>query len=249
MKSLIEKLKSVPKKTLVLIGLLIVLSVSTLVMSVIVAKQAKSGADAGQPSNGTSIDVFSGSDTSKKPAQKVELDLTDVYGLEFVSRGDGTCAVAGIGTCKKTEFEIPSVSPDGDKVTKINDLAFENCKELVSVTIPSSVKTVGTGAFRGCEKLVAINVSTDNEVYCSVGGVLFSKDKTVLICYPLNRQGGNYLLSTDVKAIGAFAFEGAINLNQLLYQGSVAEFNDIDILTGNDILDTIAITCNYSGAK
>ncbi|MBE6578074.1 MAG: hypothetical protein E7653_08080 [Ruminococcaceae bacterium] len=249
MKSLIEKLKSVPKKTLALIGLLIILSISTLIMSIVVAKQARAKNDASVSQGGTSVGVFNDTDTKQEQTQKVELDLTDVYGLKFVSRGDGTCSVAGIGSCLKTEFEIPTVSPDGDKVTKIDDNAFTNCKELVSVTIPSTVKTVGTGAFRGCEKLVAVNVSPDNEVYCSIGGVLFSKDKTVLICYPMNRQGINYLLSTDVKAIGAFAFEGAINLTQLLYQGSVSSFNDIDILAGNDILDSIAITCNYSGAK
>jgi hypothetical protein len=248
MKSLLEKLKAIPKKTLILVGLLVVLSIATLIMSVIVAKQAASSA-ATVPSGTTGVDVIKESDTSKPEAQKVQLDMSDVYGLLYVSRGDGTCYIAGIGTCTKTELDIPSVSPAGDKVTKINDNAFSGCKELVSISIPASVKTIGTGAFRGCEKLVAISVSSDNDVYCSVSGVLFSKDKTVLLCYPMNRQGSNYLLSTGVKAIGAFAFEGAINLKQLLYEGTVSSFSAIDMLSGNDILDTIAITCNYTAAK
>ncbi len=250
MKSLLEKLKAVPKKTLIITGLLIILSVSTLMMSVIVVKQAADRHDVNSGGDDDSLGVFNDGGSSQKPSDKEpELDMTDVYGLKFVSRGDGTCYVGGIGTCQKTELEIPSVSPSGDKVTGIGERAFENCKELLSIYIPASVTTVGTGAFRGCEKLVAINVSTENTVYCSVGGILFSKDKTVLLCYPMNRAGANYLLSTDIKAIGAYAFEGAINLRGLLFSGSVSDFNKIDILTGNDILNSITITCNYSGAK
>ena len=35
------------------------------------------------------------------------------YSLEFVSNGDGTCYVAGIGTCTDTDIVIPSTSPEG----------------------------------------------------------------------------------------------------------------------------------------
>lgn len=40
-------------------------------------------------------------------------------GLEFISNGDGTCYVAGIGNCTDTDIIIPKVSPSEDKVTKI----------------------------------------------------------------------------------------------------------------------------------
>jgi hypothetical protein len=249
MKLLLEKLKAIPKKTLVLVGLLVAMSVCTAIMSVMVVSQSKKAQNAQDSADADSIKVFNSTGTQSDGDSKANLDMSDVFGLNFVSHGDGTCTVAGIGTCTKTELIIPDKSPDGDKVTKIADHAFENCKQLVSVSIPAGVKVIGTGAFRGCEALVAINVSSGNEIYSSVGGVLFSKDKTVLLCYPMNRQGTNYLLSTDVKAIGAFAFEGAINLKQLLYSGSVASFSAIEKLNGNDLLDTIAITCNYSGAK
>jgi hypothetical protein len=259
---LLEKLKAVPKKTLVLSGLLVVMAVLTVILSVIVATQPSAPQDQYDNTQQDSIPVFNNSQSNtnnKNPGGSgtsntqndttTRLDMSDVYGLDYVSNGDGTCYIKGIGTCTKTELEIPSESPHGDKVVKIHDRAFENCKELVSITIPSSVKTIGSGAFRGCEKLVAINVNAQNGVYCSVGGVLFSKDRSVLVCYPMNRQGSSYLLSTDVKAIGSFAFEGVINLNKLLYRGNIASFQQIDILMGNDVLEDMAITCNYVGAK
>jgi len=54
---------------------------------------------------------------------------------------------------------IPStISSDGStfSVTQIADGAFANNKNLVSVSVPSSVTTVGTGVFSGCTSLAAI---------------------------------------------------------------------------------------------
>lgn len=250
---LLEKIKSIPRKTLIIIGVLAILLVTTVVISVAVASRPQGDDD--RTDSGTrepnSVNVFNPTDgtVSNTQAPEETAPLTGIEGLNYISRGDGTCYIVGIGSCTETELEIPEKSPTGDRVTKIHDGAFENCTGLVSVYIPATVKAIGTGAFRGCSSLVAINVDTENAVYCSVGSVLFSKDKSVLVCYPMNRAGANYLLSTGVKAIGAYAFEGAVNLKKLLYEGNISKFQSIDILIGNDILSTLPITCNYVPAK
>ncbi len=257
---LITKIKNVPKKKLAIVCLLIILVVATLIVTFIAAKRSNDASiegddGGGNQQNDSSVGVFKPVDentdpTSSTPSDTVEpLDMTGVNGLVYVSQGDGTCYVDGLGSCKDTELKIPAYSPYGDKVTRIGDGAFTNCTELLTITIPATVKTVGTGAFRGCSSLVAINVDTENSVYCSVGGVLLSKDKSVLVCLPMNRPGSNYLLSTSTKAIAAYAFEGALNLKNLLYEGTISDFQKIDILMGNGILDKIAITCNYVSAK
>lgn len=257
---LITKIKNIPKKKLIVVGAVIVLVVATLIITFVAAKRSNDtsveGDSQGGIQNDNSISVFKPVDESKEttsstpPADTVEpLDMTGVNGLVYVSQGDGTCYVDGIGSCESTELKIPAYSPYGDKVTRIGDGAFTNCTQLLTVTIPATVKTVGTGAFRGCSGLVSINVDTENSVYCSVGGVLLSKDKTVLVCLPMNRPGSSYLLNTSTKAIAAYAFEGAINLKSLLYEGTISDFQKIDVLMGNGILDKIAITCNYVSAK
>ena len=43
-------------------------------------------------------------------------------------------------------------------VTAIGDWAFWNCKELTSVTIPSSVTTIGEAAFRDCSGLTSVSI-------------------------------------------------------------------------------------------
>ena len=251
----LEKIKSIPKKKLIIIGILIVLIITTVVIGLTAASTKSSTPSddgGGGKSDSGSVSVFKNNtqDTDKDKDETVEpLDLSGVNGLTYISKGDGTCSIKNIGSCLNTELNIPAYSPSGDIVTKIDDGAFSNCTELVTVTIPATVKTVGMGAFRGCSSLVSINVDTENSVYSSVGGVLLSKDKSILVCFPMNRPGANYLLSTEVKAVAAYAFEGAKNLKNLLYEGSISDFQKIDFLMGNGILDETAITCNYVSAK
>ncbi len=263
---LITKIKEIPKKKLAIIGILVVLILATVTVTYVASKRSNdasiddNGADASADQSENTLSVFKpvtdesseneqSADTTEPPETVPPIDLTGVSGMSFVSQGNGTCYIDGIGTCTDTELKIPAYSPSGDKVTRIGDGAFTNCTYLLSVTIPSTVKTIETAVFRGCSNLVSINVDADNSVYCSVGGVLMSKDKTVLICIPMNRPGTNYLLSMDIKVIAAYAFDGVKNLNNILYEGKISEFQQIDILIGNGVLDEIAITCNYVPAK
>lgn len=79
-------------------------------------------------------------------------------GLSFVSNGDGTCKVNGIGTCTDTDLVIPDVSPVGDAVTNIGERAFRNCSGLTSVKIPDSVTNIGISAFSGCSGLTSVTI-------------------------------------------------------------------------------------------
>ena len=210
------------------------------------------------PSNNENdnVSVFKPADENAKEDDKTTppdtaepIDTSGVNGMKYISKGNGTCAIIAIGTCQDTELKIPAYSPAGDIVVQISDSAFENCTQLLAVNIPATVKSIGAGVFRGCANLVAINVDTDNSVYCSVGGVLFSEDKKVLVAYPMNRPGNNYLLPIDTRAVAAYAFEGALNLQTILYQGGIKDFQKIEFLMGNGIIDELMITCNYTGSK
>ena len=78
-------------------------------------------------------------------------------GLEFVSNGDGTCSVSGIGTCTDTDIEIPSVY-NGKIVTSISAYAFRGCKSLTSITISNSATSIGNYTFAGCISLTGITI-------------------------------------------------------------------------------------------
>lgn len=186
---------------------------------------------------------------SQRPAQ-ITPPPTDVSGLLYSGNGDGTCTITGMGSCEDTELVIPRKSPDGDIVVAIGAKAFLACERLKSVTVSAEIKHIGDSAFLGCLSLANIEVSRDNEAYCSSNGVLYTKDKKTLLCYPPNRAGERYLLNANTRQIAAFAFYGNQNLQHLLYEKTVDSFRDIKIAEGNSLLSTITVTCNYTvGSK
>ena len=209
-----------------------------------------SNKDIGRDDNdsvGAFADNYNETEKRAQTTQKTPSSSTEPF--LFTSNNDGTCTLTAIGTFNDGDLEIPEESPDGDTVTAIADKAFENCAFLESVTIPETIKKIGNSVFKGCSSLKSISVSTSNTKYCSVGGVLFSKDKTELICYPSLKVGQSYLISTNVSSISAYAFDGVTYLQKILYQESSSRFQTIEIGIGNDLLEEITVTYNYVPAK
>ncbi len=79
-------------------------------------------------------------------------------GLSYTSNGDGTCSVSGIGTCTDTELYIPPVSPEGDRVTKISDSAFQSKEALTYVMMPNGIASIGSYAFADCNNVVCFGM-------------------------------------------------------------------------------------------
>ena len=118
-----------------------------------------------------------------------------------------------------SDVSIPSViSVDGAnyKVVEIVDAAFYNCETMQSVIIPDSVDKIGRGVFWGCAALNTIEVSPDNMWYCSKDGVLYSKDKTKLIGYPIGKNDNSFVIPDSVTKISSMAFMGCTNLKEVI---------------------------------
>ncbi|MFA5450183.1 MAG: leucine-rich repeat protein, partial [Clostridia bacterium] len=98
--------------------------------------------------------------------------------------------------------------PDG--VEEIADSAFAHCDNLQSLTIPSSVISIGVSVLQNCHRLTVINVDENNAYYKSIDGVLFSKDGATLIHYPIKKTGISYQIPMGTTKIAANAFEYSI---------------------------------------
>ena len=104
-------------------------------------------------------------------------------------------------------YEIANVVI-GDGVTGIGAHAFGGCYSLTSIHIPDSVISIGEGAFDICSSLTGIWVDENNPNYSSDEyGVLFNKEKTILIKAP-EALSGRYAIPESTTSIckGAFAY-------------------------------------------
>ena len=133
-----------------------------------------------------------------------------------------------------------------DTVTNIDYGAFMFCNSLKSITIPESVQDIGEYAFYGCKSLEKINAAADNENYVSVNGILFSKDKTKIVCYPANKNDTSYSIPSRVKVVGSGAFRDCSHLKSITIPNSVTTieqqaFSNCTSLTSISIPQSITI--------
>lgn len=104
----------------------------------------------------------------------------------------------------------------GKKVATIGNSTFGYCNALKSIYIPASVTSIGSGAFDYCEVLEKITVDKNNNAYsCDSYGILFNKDKSVLIKCPLANKTTVYSVPGTVTTIEDSAFKNCHSLKKV----------------------------------
>ena len=145
-----------------------------------------------------------------------------------------------------TSITIPS------SVTTIGLSAFEGCSSLTGITIPEGITSIGDNAFSSCKKLSSITVDSKNAVYSSdESGVLFNKNKTELIRYPIGNTATSYTIPESVTTIGTNAFNGSTNLTGVTVSDSVTKigsysFSGCTGLTGITIPENVTTIEEYA---
>ncbi len=146
--------------------------------------------------------------------------------------------------------DLESIKIEEGNLKEISTMAINTCYKLERIELPSNITSIGF--FFDCTALKEIIVSENNENLCTADGVVLSKDKTKIVLYPRGSEETSYTVPEGVEVIGENSFYGAKNLKSVYlpgsikaiefcsfaycsslttvyYDGSEAEFNEIDI--------------------
>ncbi|MDR2648052.1 MAG: leucine-rich repeat domain-containing protein [Oscillospiraceae bacterium] len=125
--------------------------------------------------------------------------------LEFTRNDDkqGYTLAYYTDSSVNTVLEIPGTF-NGLPVTAIGELAIQSCDNLFEIRIGANITSIDKWGITGCRRLQKITVSPANTVFCDVDGVLFSKDKTILLSYP-NANTAEYTKAGDLRETVSYA--------------------------------------------
>ncbi|MBO7253810.1 MAG: leucine-rich repeat domain-containing protein, partial [Clostridia bacterium] len=164
--------------------------------------------------------------------------------IKSVVIGDG---ITSVGASAFSSCDVLSSVELGNGVETIGNGAFTYCTALTNITIPENVLSIesrafdssglssvfigkhvsfiGKSAFGNCEFLASITVDENNLYYSSKNGVLFNKDKTVLLAYPSGKTNSSYAISSSVTEIGESAFSNCKNLKAVILNDGLKTIN------------------------
>lgn len=160
----------------------------------------------------TEITVISGSEFMLEPAFMLDGRSIDLPAEIFIENKTGA-------PLKKLIF-----------AEGIKSVFAEVSDGAESIYVPSSLENInpshkssGTSVFFA-DNLTHIDVSGESNVYASENGVLFSKDKAMLIRFPAAHAEKNYIIPKDASEVSADAFTGA-DLEALTVHGGISEIH------------------------
>ena len=158
--------------------------------------------------NRTDLDIIKGKTTHGYVAY-----YADVVGKEengFIYNAQNTL-IDYIGDTTLVTLDLPNV------IEGVISGIFNRFTNLKSIRIGDNVKNISNEAFYGCDNLMEINVSNENNYFSSEEGVLFDKDKTTLIKYPKAKESTSITIPNSVTNIKVNAFSDCNKLNSIVW--------------------------------
>lgn len=183
----------------------------------------------GAPEETTSpVDIASFFAKTKKTAEEVEYHVTEEGTIEIVSYTDSST---------RTEITVPD-EIDGRPVTSIKNFSLFNTDTLQKITIGKNIREIGDWALTNNKSMQEFVVSPENEYFTAVDGVLFTKDKKTLVCYPtakninVDRYGQTtdtttYTVPEGTEKIANRAFYRCGYLTQVTFPASLKEIGEM----------------------
>jgi len=132
----------------------------------------------------------------------------------------GNAAFNSCSSLASVSFTSPS------SLISIGEEAFQSCTVLTSVSIPALVTTIGNRAFFNSLAIESITVDANNASYSSSDGVLFDKDKSLLIYCP-PAKAGSYTIPSTVDTIKNDAFNYCSGLTEIVLPSNLISIGEL----------------------
>ena len=98
-----------------------------------------------------------------------------------------------------TNIKIPN------SVTFLGNSVFSSLLQLEKIKITKNIESIGIGVFYRSEKLKKIEVESGNKNFSEKEGILFNKNKSILINYPPGKEA-NYTAPSSVEKFENYSF-------------------------------------------
>lgn len=108
-------------------------------------------------------------------------------------------------------------------VTKINNNAFYECKDLTGIVIPESIVEIGKCALAKCESLTSINMQNNSRYYStddSLALVEVDNSKKAIIAYALGSMVESFNVPEDINSFARFSMHSFKNLKRIVFKSA-----------------------------
>lgn len=158
---------------------------------------------------------------------------------------NGEATVIGVPN-KSTVKKI--VIPDeyeGVPVTKIADFAATNLEYVTEFYIGKNVKEIGNWALENNQHIAAFEIDKANEYFCSVDGVIYTKDMKTVVFFPPAKEG-EYKVADTVETIRTKAFYKCTKVTKITLPDTVKEIEEkaffrCEAMTEINLPDTLTL--------
>ena len=110
-----------------------------------------------------------------------------------------------------------------DTLVNISGDTFYNSSNLRKVNIPKNVKFMGNNPFAGCPN---IEVNNESPYFNLVDGVLYNRDFTRLIYYPISKKDDRYEIKEGCRILGKHSFYLCDNLKEVIIPSSIIKLEN-----------------------
>ncbi len=201
-------------------------------------------------------DIFLCEITSLNP---YEVSILEDYAPNTTPEGD--FEIPATVTYKGTQFSVVEIGKNAflEKDANITSLtlpntlisigsgAFASMSKVKKIHIPASVKNIGQGAFHSCYVCTSITVDKDNPYFCTKNNILFNKDKTRLLQYPIGIKDRYYSTPTTVKEVDGFAFSNS-KLEKITFRRGITRIGNNACSSCDNLREVyIGSTIDYIG--